>query len=157
MRWQVVHCFTPCVIWKSLRWTYNIILQLGNLYFTNSNIAEAIKSLCCAKGDGAVDHTTLTRGSKKFRLGYKNLTNQAKSGKLKTIYSKAVLLAVETNPVSNTRGVSGELGISQFSVVHYLHDLRKIIRSFRIVSHITKIWQNCWFARYQKTDISMVE
>ena len=55
-----------------------------------------------------------------------------------------MLQAVEVNLVSSTQGVSGELGISQSSVVCHLNDLGKSIQSCQIVPHATKILQNFW-------------
>ena len=42
------------------------------------NATEANKNICCTKGEGAVDHSTVTRLFKKFHSGGKNLNNQAK-------------------------------------------------------------------------------
>ena len=53
--------------------------------------------------------------------------------------------AKEPNPVSSTQKVSGELGISQSSVVHHLHDLEKVSGAAEIVLHINKILQNFRF------------
>ena len=39
------------------------------------NTAKATKNICCSKGEGAVDHNTITRGLKKFWSGFKNLNN----------------------------------------------------------------------------------
>ena len=89
--------------------------------------AEATKNIRCAKGEDAVDHSTVTRWFKKFRSGCKNLDDQARSGRPKTVDSEAVFQAIEANPKSSTRKVSGELGISQSSVVRRLHDLGKSI------------------------------
>ena len=77
-------------------------------------------------------------------VGTKNLNNQAKPGKPKTMDSKAMPWAIKANPVSNTQQVSGELDISQFSVVCHLYNLSKIIWSYWIVLHVTKILQNFW-------------
>ena len=46
--------------------------------------------------------------------------NQARSGRLKIVYSWAMFQATETNTVSSTGSVSGELIISPSSVVSYL-------------------------------------
>ena len=58
--------------------------------------------------------------------------------------SKAVLQAMEANPLSSIWRVSGELSLSQSSVVYHLHDLGKSIQSCQIVPHVTKILQNFW-------------
>ena len=57
------------------------------------NDAEAIKNICRAKGEGAVDHNTVTRWFKKFCSGCKNLDDQAKSSRAKTVDSVAVPLS----------------------------------------------------------------
>ena len=88
---------------------------------------ETTKNICCAKGEGAANHRTVTRWLKKFCLGYKNLDNQAKLGRSKIVDSKAKLQATEANSVSSTWRVSGELDLLQSSVVHHLHDLNKNI------------------------------
>ena len=51
--------------------------ELGN------NAAEATKTICCAKGEGAVDDSTVTRWLKKFCSGCKNLDDQTRSGRPK--------------------------------------------------------------------------
>ena len=94
-------------------------------------IVEAIKNICFAKGEGGV--------KEKFRSSRKNLDDQARSGRPKTIDFEDVLLSIAVNPVSNTWRVSGELVILQFRVVNHLHNLGKSIPCCQIVSHITKI------------------
>ena len=59
------------------------------------------KSICCtAKGEGAVDHCTLTKCLKKFHFHCKNLDDQTTRDRLKAVDSKAVLQAVDANPAS---------------------------------------------------------
>ena len=67
------------------------------------------KNICCVKGEGAGDHSRVTRWFKKFCLGCRNLINQVRSGRPKTM-------------CSNWR-VSGELSISQSSIICHLHNL----------------------------------
>ena len=55
-----------------------LIKKLGH------NAPEATKNICCAKDEGTVDHSIVTRWLKKFRLGCKNPENQVRPGKLKT-------------------------------------------------------------------------
>ena len=50
-----------------------------------------------------------------------------RSGRPKTVESEAVHQAIEANLVNSTQRVSGEVGISQFSVVCHLHDFSKSI------------------------------
>ena len=53
-----------------------------------------------------------------------------------------MLKGIKANPMSSIWRVSGELRISQSSVVCHLHDFTKSILSGWIVPHITKVWQN---------------
>ena len=106
------------------------------------NAVKATKNICCAKGERSVDHKTITCRLKKFCSGCKNLDNQARLGRPKTIDSELVLQAKETNQASSTCRVSGKLGILQSSVVCRLYELGKGIKSYQIVPHITKILQN---------------
>ena len=73
----------------------------------------------------AVDHSTVTRGFKKFHLGYKNLDDQEMSSKSTNIDPKAIFQAIKANQTRSTQRVSGELNISQFTKVRYLHELNK--------------------------------
>ena len=61
-----------------------------------------------------------------------------RSGKvgLQTMDPEAMFQAVDANPTSSTRRVSGELGIFQSNVVHHLHNIDKSIWSPRIVHHV---------------------
>ena len=93
---------------------------------------EVAKNICCEKGEGTVDHNIVTRW---FRLGCKNLSDQARSGRSK---------AIEANPTSSIQGVSDELGILQSNVVHHLHDIGKSIQSCWIVPHITNFFKSVW-------------
>ena len=111
------------------------------------NAAEATKNICCVKGEGTVDNSTVTKSFKKFLHGYKYFDDQIRSGRPKTVDSDAVLQAIKVNPRSSPGRVSSELSISQFSVVHHLFDLSKSIRSYWILPHVTKISQNFWLTQ----------
>ena len=65
------------------------------------NTTVAIKNICCLKGEGAVDHNTVIRWLQKFCLRCKNLDDQAKSGRPKTVDSKAVLQTIVVNSMEN--------------------------------------------------------
>ena len=106
------------------------------------NAAEATKNICCAKDGGTVDNSRVTRWLKIVCLGCKNLNNQAKSGRPRSMDSETMLQAIETNLASSTWRVSGELSISQSSLVYYLHDLSKSIHSCQIVPHSIKMMEN---------------
>ena len=62
------------------------IFELGH------STTKATKNICRAKCEGAVDHSTVTRWFKKFCLGCKNLNDQARSSRPKTMDSKVTLL-----------------------------------------------------------------
>ena len=98
------------------------------------NAAEATKNICYAKGEGAVDHSTVTRWFEKCCSGCKNLNKQASSGKPKTMNSEAILQAIEASLVGSTYRVSGKFIIVQSNVICHLHNLST--RSCRIVSHV---------------------
>jgi len=49
----------------------------------NHNVLEATKSFCCAKGEGAVDHSTVNRWFKKYHSTCRNFDDHAMSGKPK--------------------------------------------------------------------------
>ena len=62
-----------------------------NLTFKlDHNAMEAAKNICCVKGERKVDHCTAPRWFKKFSSGCKNLDNQARSYRIKTVDSQAV-------------------------------------------------------------------
>ena len=66
------------------------------------NTAEATKNICCVKSEGAVDHSPVTRWLKKFCPGCKNLDDQARLCRPKTVDSKSVLQTIAANLVNNT-------------------------------------------------------
>ena len=103
------------------------------------NATKASKNICCILSEGVIDHSTITRGFKEFCLGCKNIVNQVRSGRPKTVDSEATFSVIENDPVSCTQRVSGELSISQSNMDHHLHHLGK-----SILPRITKILQNFW-------------
>ena len=52
---------------------------------------EVTKNICCTKGSAFDNHSTIMSWFKKFCLGCKNLNNQARLGRPKTVTSEAVL------------------------------------------------------------------
>ena len=96
-----------------------LILYLFDL---DHNTIEAIKNIYCVKNEGTFNHITETRLFKKFNLSCKNLNNLARSGRTKTMPK---FQGIEANLARSTRRVSGEVSISQFSVVHHLHNIGK--------------------------------
>ena len=53
------------------------------------------------------------------------------------------------NLASSNRRLSGELSISQSTVIRHFHDLSKCIRRYRVVHHTSKIQQKIWLAQLQ--------
>ena len=89
------------------------------------------------KDEHAVNPITVTKLFKKMQSGSKNLDNQARSGRPKTVNSEAVLQTIEANPVCLTLRESGELYISQYRVVgHFYYLSAKSIRSCRIMPYV---------------------
>ena len=102
-----------------------------------NKIIKISKKICFVKGEGTVDHSTVSRWFKKFCSACKTLDNQAKSDEPKSMDSEANL-AVEIQIISI------ELGIWLFSVVCHLHNVSKRVWSYWILLHITKILLNFW-------------
>ena len=122
---------------------HSLIWELYVLKLSH-NAMKAIKNICCAKGEGTVNHNAITRWFKKFCLVCKNLDGQAKLGRPKTRDSEAVLQAMELNLVSSIQSIANKLGISQSCVVCHFHNLNKRIWNCQFVSDFTKILQRLW-------------
>ena len=86
-----------------------------------------------------VDHSTVTRSLKKFRLDYMNLDNQAGLGRPKTMDFEVKHKPWRQMQQVALERISGELVISLSNVVHYLNEIGKCIKSCWIALHITKI------------------
>ena len=61
--------------------TITITPQAPPLHSYTDNTVKAPKKICGMKGEGEIDHNTVTRGLKKFRLGCKNLNDKASLGR----------------------------------------------------------------------------
>ena len=61
------------------------------------NAKEATKTICCEKDESTVDHCIVTRWLKKVHPVCKNLDDQPRSGRPKTVGTEAVLHAKEAN------------------------------------------------------------
>ena len=55
------------------------------------NPAKAAKNICCMKGESAVYHSAVTKRFKKFYWDCKNLDDQTRSARPKTVDSEVVL------------------------------------------------------------------
>ena len=108
------------------------------------NTEQLTKNICYEKSKGALDSSSVILWFKKFCSGCNNLDDQAMSGRPKTADSGAAFQALEANPMSSTRRVSGEFDISLFSVVRPIHNLNKSTRCCLIVPCVIKILQNFW-------------
>ena len=64
---------------RSLVWEHKLGFKIGH------KAVGATKHICCGKSKGAVDQSTVNRLLKKVRSGFKNITDQAKSGGIKTV------------------------------------------------------------------------
>ena len=97
---------------------------IRNLYFTSLNLAIIVskqtKNICWAESEDAVNHSTVTRWFKIFCSACKNLNDQVRASRPKTVDSEAVLRAMEANSVSSIQRVLGELDISPSSLVRHL-------------------------------------
>ena len=99
----------------------NVPCRLGNLGFMSSNIMITTKNICCTKGVGTVDHSSVSRYLKKFCLCCKNFDDQARSGRFKTVDSEAEFQVIES--------------ILWSSELCHLHNLGKSIQSCQIIPH----------------------
>ena len=95
--------------------------------WVSSNATEVTKNICYTKDEDTVDH--------RWFKNCKTLDDQTRSGRRKAMDSKAVLQAMKINPASSTQRVSGELSISQTSVVHCLHGIYK----FELGHHVMEV------------------
>ena len=147
--------FSPYVLLASI-WCIHIAVSTRLLLGKKLRFYSAIilwrqtQNIYSVEGEATVDHNTVSRCFKKFCLGYKNLDDQARSGRPKTIDSKIVLQTIEANSISCTWSVSGELRILKSSVICPFHDLGKNIQSCQIVPHIThgyRRWK--WTRRHE--------
>ena len=102
------------------------------------NPTEATKNICSEKSEDTVDHSIVMWWLKKFCIECKNIKDQIRSGKPKSVNSVVSLRAREANPVKSSQRLSGEFNISLSIGVHHLHDLR----SGKIILPIAKILQN---------------
>ena len=105
---------------------------------------SSTQKMCCVKHEGEIDHSTLTRLFKKFCLSCWNLDDLAWLDRLKITDSEAVLSIRETDPMSSTWRVSGDLCISHSTMVYHFDDLDKSIWSCQTVLHLAKILQKLW-------------
>ena len=63
------------------------------------NAMEATKNISCAKGEGIVDHWTVTRWFKKFYSGCKNFADQARSNRPRTEFKQGTIAVITTKNI----------------------------------------------------------
>ena len=80
-----------CVSWELILYNFK----------HDHNAVEETKNTDCMQGEGAVDHSTITRWLKKFHSGYDNPDNQATPGRSKIIDSVVMLQTIEANLVNS--------------------------------------------------------
>ena len=95
--------------------------KFGKLCFKSSKLAMTMRKRPIIAWK--VMAQLITRCFKKFHSGSKNLDIQVGSGWPKSVNSEVVTQPIEANPVSSTLRVSGELGISQSSMVDHSQEL----------------------------------
>lgn len=103
--------------------------QLGH------NVTEAIRNICKAKGDGAVKRATAFNWYKKFKNGRFDLDDQPRSGRPLSIDPEVIREAVEENPITSQRRLSGELDLAKSTVHDHLHRLKKVNKRCREIPH----------------------
>ena len=104
---------TYCALLQSVCYLKTALMNLQHCLIHELMIyAKITENIYCVKGICAVDPNIVIRWLKRFCLGCKNLDNQARSGRPKTVNSKTVLKALGSNLVGSIRRESGEFGIS---------------------------------------------
>ena len=74
-----------------MNFQYNQIRELIFYGFElGQNATEVTKNICCAKVESTIDHRSVIRWFKKFRSGCKNLNDQTRSGRAKTVNYEAM-------------------------------------------------------------------
>ena len=73
------------------------------IYELGHNAVNETENICCAKREGVIDHSIITKWFKKFRSSYMNHDDREKSDRRKTMNSEALHQAIEANPASSAR------------------------------------------------------
>ena len=113
---------------RSLIW--ELIL---NEFYPSHNAAETTRNICCAKGKTAFNYSN--QMVKEILLG---LPEPSQRVWPKTVDSEAMLEAIEANLLSSAQRISGELRISQSSLVSHLHNLNKCIWNCKLFLALPK-------------------
>ena len=88
------------------------------LFELGHKTAETKKNICSVEGEDSLDHSTVNRWFKKFHFN-----DPVRSGKPQNVDSDAMIQAIEANPASTIRRVSGDLSILKSSVIHHFHSI----------------------------------
>ena len=131
--WAIMKSNSGTLLYKFKLDLWSLIQELMlykfKLCLNTTEATKTNKKINCGKDKCTVDHCSIIRWLKKFRLSSKNQVNESRLTS-KPVDSKAVIQ--EANPVSFTRRVLSELDTSRLSVV----------RSYQIIPCIAKILQN---------------
>lgn len=114
---------------------FEIRVLLRHYWKQHINAKEAATKICDIEGKDIVSIRTAQKWFKKFNEGHTNLEDESRSGRPRTVDTKAILEAVENNPSTSSRVLSHELDIPQTSIVRHLHEIGKVSRSCREVPH----------------------
>ena len=129
VRWHAVCGFPPCVIWKSHRWTC-LVPEFENLYFELVHKA-AEKHLLCEEKNCSWSQYRNQRG-KKLRTSCKNLDDQVRSSKPKT---------VDLRPYSKPQKHIRRVAFREYQVNPASHSPMGLV-TFTTKAAVTKILQN---------------
>ena len=119
---------TQMNIWNSL------IRELMLYEFKLKHSAsEPSKNICCVKGEGAVDHSTVTNCFKKFCLDRKKLDNKARSSKPNTMDSGHA-------PSHKSKSSKSHTNLAPHSPVwfYHFHGFGKIFRAAKMCLTLPK-------------------
>ena len=134
-----MYCFISHVIWNPNKLT-SYVVWFESLRSIGSNWARTPGkpriNIYRAKGDGAVDHSLVSSLFNIFRLDYKNLNDQARSGRPKTIDTEDLLKAMEANPACSI------WWLSRHFIVQYSLSFSRFRQKHTELSSCTTHYQN---------------
>ena len=89
---------------------------------------EAIRNVCQALGDNAVNLRTTQRWFAKFREGDQSTSDQPRSGRPQEIDRDVLIEHLEANPTKSTRMLAAELDCSHMQIDNILREVGKTWR-----------------------------
>lgn len=113
-----------------------VIRGLLRFFFKKGvSAVTAAKEICSVEGENSVTERTAQFWFQRFRSGDLSLQDKPRTGRPISTDIESLHQAIEAGPSKSTRDLSGELNISQSSVVRHLHKLGKSYKSCRVVPH----------------------